>query len=353
MKSLIAALLAAVSINGSPAHADARWLVPSPLSVLLTLGAWTKKDKVEVFYVQVQGHGSDERSAREEGFRLAVNQAVGSLLLSHRHVENQEVIRNEIINYSSGHVHDFQILDRQSGNNGHTIVMDVWVRRSLIADRLLSESRAAGEIEGGKISAQITSLEQRRLSTEQVLESVLRDFPQRSFDISVGNTRVVVNNDRTYWLTVPVQIQWAKTYLTSMAEALKTVNPNPQCARWFGPRCDHMTRIASAGTAAHFDDQGIYWLFSRHLRESQPVLQIGVLDIWGKVRFQGCYHVAEITQHQYAPWYFVDVGGNQATLYEGRSKTYQVQINIGNLPVQNLDRAEARVVRLSQCRQLP
>jgi hypothetical protein len=353
MRRLIAAMLAATLTMSVPAQANLRWLMPSPISILLTLGQWTKKDSVEVFYVQVQGHGRDEQSAREEAFRLAVNQAVGSLLLSHRHIENQEVIRNEIINYSSGHVHDFRILERRSDADGVTVAMDVWVRRSLIADRLLNESRGAAEVEGGRIAAQIQSLEQRNQSTEQVLEAVLRDFPQRSFDIHVGNTRVVANNDRTYWLMIPVRVQWTQTYLTSMAEALKTVDPNPQCQGWFAPRCDHKVRVAAAGTAAYFDDKGIYWLFDRHLRQSQPVLQVSVRDTFGTVRFQGCYHVAEITQHQYAPWYFVDVGGNQATLWANRDKTYQVQIDITRLRAQDLDRAEARVVRLNQCRQLP
>lgn len=353
MRSLAAVVFGIGLIFSLPTHADPRWFVPSPLSILLTVGTWIKKDSVEVFYVQVQGHGSDERSAREEAFRLAVNQAVGSLLLSHRHIENQEIIRNEIINYSSGHVHDFKILDRRIGTNGHVVVMDVWVRRSLIADRLLNESRDAAEIEGGRIAAQIGSLEQRRQSTEQVLESVLRDFPQRSFDVSVGNTRVVANNDRTYWLIVPVNVRLAQSYITSMAEALKTVDPNPQCSRWFGPRCDGKVRIASGGTAAYFDDKGIYWLFSRHLFESQPVLRVKILDAQGVARYQGCYHVPEITQNQYAPWYFVDVGGNQATLNSGHNKVFNVHINIGQLPIQNLDRAEASIVRLAQCRQLP
>ncbi len=342
------ALCLCLAIAGT-AQADLRWLVPSPVSILLTLGAWTKKDRVEVFYVRAQGHGRTESQAREAAFRLAVNQAVGSLLLSHQHVENSEVIRNEIINYSSGHIHDFEILERTENNNGYIVVADVWVRRSLIADRLLNESRDAAQIEGGRIAAQIDSLSHKNRSAAQVLESVLLDFPQRSFDVDVGNTRVVINSNRSHFLIVPVEVRWARGYLTSLAEAVKTVDANPSCSGWFA-KCDNKVRIAVAGTVGHFDDNGIYWLFSKHMAESRPALRLRLMDINGSTQYQTCFYLPEIGQSSYAPWYFFDIGGNKAILYDGRAKTFNLQVQLDGLPVRDLDKAQAEFVRSNQCR---
>jgi hypothetical protein len=80
------------------------------------------------------------------------------------------------------------------------------------------------------------------------------------------------------------------------------------------------------------------------------MLRVSLRDTQGVLRFQQCFEVPEITQSSYAPWYFAEVGGHRATLYKGHNKTFNVQINLAQLPTSNLDRAEADVVRLSQCR---
>ena len=151
---LVAACMATAAMASPPS-----WLVPSPLSIVLTVGSWMMKDQVEVFHVQVQAHGRDETDAREQLFRLAVNQAVGSLLLSHNEVRNGDVVRRDIVNYSAGHIHDFRYLSQESRDGGILIRADVWVRKSRIADRLLNESRAAGRVEGGRIAAQIETFQ--------------------------------------------------------------------------------------------------------------------------------------------------------------------------------------------------
>ena len=61
----------------------------------------------------------------------------------------------------------------------------------------------------------------------RLLTAVLADYPQRAYDISVGNTRVSVHNRVTY-LEIPVSIRWNAKFVASLAEAVKTVNPNPQ-----------------------------------------------------------------------------------------------------------------------------
>ena len=341
--AVMACFLAAPVLASAPS-----WWVPSPLSLVLTMGSWIMKDRTEVFYVQVQAHGRDETDAREQAFRLAVNQAVGSLLLSHNEVRNGEVIRRDIINYSAGHIHEFQILDRSRRDGGVLIRADVWVRKSRIADRLLNESRAAGQIEGGRISTQIETFHAERQGADRVLAAVLADYPQRAYDISVGNTRVSVHNRVTY-LEIPVSIRWNSKFVVSLAEAVKTVNPNPQCSGWLAD-CRHIRTTVTVGRQqAWFDDDKTYWIFQRAMIEPRPQILLELQDGIGHTVKRVCFQVPQIDHSGYVPWYFADVGGGDIRINVNSERSGPLMIETQNLPINRLDRVAVSVVPMSQC----
>ena len=143
MKKLIVAAVLAVS---TAVHA----LNPS---VVITVGQWLIKSSDRVYYVQVEGRGHTESEARRNGFALAVEQAVGTLVLSEREAVQQKLTRQEVTNYSSGYVDNFKILNKTIHGNEVTVTMDVWVAHSAIANRLFGRSEVAGQVDGARIGA--------------------------------------------------------------------------------------------------------------------------------------------------------------------------------------------------------
>jgi hypothetical protein len=313
----------------------------------LQIGKWVMMDREEVYHVRVRAVGRDEQDARDQAFRLAVEQAVGSLLLSHTNVRDGEVRRNEIINYSSGHIHDFKILDRQYNAQRVSIDIDVWVRKSGIADRLLSESRDAGRVEGGRISAQIDSFNREKQGADRVLTSVLADFPTRAFDVTVGSTRVLADNRVTY-LQVPVHVKWNTKFTGSLAEAVKTVNPYPKCNSWLA-NCRARLEVMIGSEKAYFDDETTYWIFQKAMVAVRPLLMMKLTDAGGRTVYRDCFDIPEISQSSYASWYYVEIGGGQVRLLPGHNKTFNLLVDTRNLSLQNIDRAEVLVVPGNQC----
>lgn len=347
MRWLVPVVMA--TVLAMPAHsAPPSWMIPSPLSIVITVGSWMVKDQVEVFQVRVQAHGRDETDAREQLFRLAVNQAVGSLLLSHAEVRNGDVVRRDIVNYSAGHIHDFTILNRERRDGGVLIQADVWVRKSRIADRLLNESRAAGQVEGGRIAAQIESFQAERQGADRVLSAVLADYPLRAFDISVGNTRVSVHNRDTY-LEIPVSIRWNRQFVASLAEAVRTVNPNPQCAKWLAD-CRHIRTIVTIGQQqAWFDDDKTYWIFQRAMVAPRPQVLLELQDSLANTVKRVCFQVPQIDHSTYVPWYFADVGGGDIRINVNSERSGPLMIETKGLPLNQLDRVAVSVVPIDQC----
>ena len=155
MKSV--ALVLAGALILSPASAlpqsnPAAVLLPSPLSVILMVGRWlAEPGQPRVYYIRVQARGTTESEARREAYKRAIEEAIGSLVASESVVVNQELKRREIIEYSSGYIDRFKVLNQYHDGRHFVVDMDVWVKHSQIADRLLVKSESSGKIDGLRI----------------------------------------------------------------------------------------------------------------------------------------------------------------------------------------------------------
>jgi hypothetical protein len=87
MKKLIAAVLFLI-LGTAQANSN--------VSVALTVGQWLLKKQPQSFYIQVEAHGINDIDAQRNGFVLAVDQAVGTLILSERESDKKQLIKNNI-----------------------------------------------------------------------------------------------------------------------------------------------------------------------------------------------------------------------------------------------------------------
>lgn len=348
MRRAIAAL-ACVAVVGNAQAFDPRVLMPSPVSIALTVGQWMMRGQVETYYLRVKASGRDEQDAREQAFRLAVNQAVGSLLLSETEVRRGELARHDIINYSSGYVHDFKILKQYSDGRDLVIEIDVWVRKSQIADRLLNKSADAGGVEGGRISQQIQSIQRERAQGDRVLATVLADFPQRAFDVSVEPTQVVFDSSRQGILRVPFHVRWNDKYIASLSEAVSVINQRPDCGRSWFKKCQATAVVHAGHASGYFDDSVAQDLMHREMIISRPAVQLTIKDTMGYVRFQQCFSFADLDHSDYSPRRFTDIGPGYFTVNHTYNRRFEINLNLSNLPTAQLDRAEITIIRARQC----
>ena len=203
----------------SNAQSSLKSQLPSTFSIAISLGKWLIKDTRKFYYVQIESTGKTADLARSDGFKLAVSQAVGTVVVAETEVKNDMLIRKDIIQYSSGYVDDFKIIKETQIGDMTRIVMDVWVSESKIADRLLNTSKAPGSIEGSKVAAQYKTLLDEKQSGDQLLITVLKDFPERAFDIKIGKTQTQLKA-RNLEIRVPITISWNSKYIDALLEVL-------------------------------------------------------------------------------------------------------------------------------------
>lgn len=351
---LVSLMVAAMMATSAMAQTIPPWLIPSPWSIGITVAQWLSKDTKKIFYVEVIAEGADLEQARQSAFRMAVERAVGTVVASETEMQNMLIHRDEIITYASGYVDNYELVQTQTLANRTQVKMKVWVSHNKLANRLLNESRAAGQIEGGRIAQQIESLQYERATGDRLLLTVLQDYPQRAFDIQVLPTRVTMDANRSPMLHVFLDLSWNKKYLDSLATAVRSINQKQGCDRWFKPlECDRVeTRIQAGGASAWMDDQNAWHLFDREMVQSRPQVQITVLDPGGRWLFKQCVGVNELDHMEYSPHHYVETGGGNVLVRDSMKKRLEIPIPVGTYPVppKDMDRVEARVIRNKDCR---
>lgn len=205
------------------------FLIPSPLGMVLQIGKWVLQNNEQVYQVTVRGIGADAAQAREQAFRLAVQEAVGSLMLSRTEVASGQVRRHEILNYSSGYVDRFEILKQDRDERGIVSVdMRVWVRRSTLADGLFGSSDVPNDIDRDRIQANVKTLRQERQTSEQLLRAVFEQWPRGSFRVTVKSTQWEIDSWGQTNLLVDLQIDWNEAWLRSVGEVITKTSGVPE-----------------------------------------------------------------------------------------------------------------------------
>lgn len=310
----IFALLAS-ACAGLPVHQQVA-LVANVLSVskvIADLGAGQR----EYMEVEVLGYGPDREKAREDGFRTAVIQSVGSVVVSQTQSTNSQLVRNEIVTYSSGFVDRHEVLSEKNMGSEVELRMRVWVAESRIARRLLAHSSTAGQIDGSSLSLRLDGVLNERAQGDRLLETVLADFPKRAFDITLGNHRVTLNERREVTLEIPFEVRWSYDYLISLYEALRVTHIEPEaCWRclWLGPQAEteaqrqrrwtqssFMLRVKPPQNAVKrwtgnlvFDDNLKIQAMHKTFVKSLPKVRLVINNAKGEVSFDQCYSYSQL-----------------------------------------------------------
>jgi hypothetical protein len=294
---VIASFTLALAIS-SNAQSPLTLLAPHPLTIALTVGQWLVKDSQKAYYVQVESTAATPAQARAEGFKLAVSQAVGTLVVAESEVKNQQLVRSEIIQYSSGYIQDFKILSETQIGSMTRVVMDVWVTESKIADRLLNVSKADGAVDGEKSAAQYQNNLNQLQSGDKLLGLVLKDFPSKAFDITVGKS-VVSMPARSAQIQIPITIAWNKEYISSLTEVLEKVRQGQTGNYYRGPNWAAVIRYKNKTdwfmSIASFRDRMKLELIEANLISSQPLIKLTIKDEVGRPLFNQCFRYAGLS----------------------------------------------------------
>jgi hypothetical protein len=236
--------------------------------------------------IRVESTGATVEEAKQRAFESAVQQGAGVLILKETEAINQEVVRNDIIAYSSGFVEKFEIKKQWSENGRVRLITDVWVSDSKISERLKSISRDGKNIDGRQIVARSQTLFQEQVSSDKIFKTIIKDYPTRAVEVQIGNVKSL---DRSNTLiSIEATLGWSESFLISLADALEKTSLNRQQ--------DYETVISvrkkgfswSGPTTATYADNSKLKILQNRLGQDQLAIKVVYLNSAKKAFAETC-----------------------------------------------------------------
>jgi hypothetical protein len=350
MRKLFVSLLLGLSMFSALAHAVPSWIIPSPITIALQLGKWMllEDSDDEVYYIRIQSVGTTETEARTEAFRLAVDQAVGSLLVSETKILD-DILNHETINYSSGYIHDFEYVNIHREPNKVTLQVDVWVKKSKIAERISLKNSDQGELQGGRIAESFRSLQQQDLAGDRLLKGILEDFPERAVNIKIKDIEYI-NNNRRPILQVSFNVWWKEKYIASLREVLQTVGKEQSTDREYWSGLALRGRVQCNGWLCddkqYVTDKAQGDLIYREIYRKRPNVLVTILDTHSQPVYSACYWWDNMQGNNYGR---NQLFGDYTAIYYEALLTNTVQLDLTNSDISRMDRVDLQVVRQKEC----
>jgi hypothetical protein len=172
--------------------------------------------------VQVNSSGLDLQEAKQNGFRIAIQQVVGSVLISKQSVSSTELTEDMIDEYSAGYIDDYKVLSSTQRDGEWNIVMKVKVASSKMALRMLSSREGGEQLDGERIYTAINSQLHTNTSSDFLMTNIMSSWPKEAFIHEIGQASVYVNN-RSPTIDIPYTLKYNQRWLAALNEALSTV----------------------------------------------------------------------------------------------------------------------------------
>jgi hypothetical protein len=201
--------------------------------------------------VQVEGHGATVDQAKQNGFRKAIEQAVGVLIVSDSEVNGDRLTQDRIGNYSSGYVDDYRVLEIQQDASGRYVVkMEVTVDHSRIHHRMMTRGEHRLDVDGERLQAQMSTEFEQRAQGDRLIAQVLDSYPRHAFVLNSGQTEFKITNRRAPYVEIPFSITMSPQWISGLNEALTAVSlDNKNCSRFamlVSSAFESSTRISTA-----------------------------------------------------------------------------------------------------------
>jgi hypothetical protein len=346
-------LIALASVLGllcsAPAHSDiSSILVPSPVTIALSIGKWIYDAKTDeqVYYIQVSATAHSEEEARKQAFRYAVDQAIGSLLVSETKIKNQNIESHDVINYSSGYIHDFKYISKDQNENGTELVIDVWVKRSKIAERIALDSRTESQIQGGRIGEAFRSLEKESKTGDKLLQLVLNDYPHKAYQSNITNLEFVYQ-DRKPVLLITFDVFWNQEYANSLEEVMQNIGS--KAATFSSNYNVYFNRercILCSNTKFNVDPVRVQKTHDT-FHTPMPMIQVKLLDTAENVVHKDCVYYGNLQGQDLNSLWLISRTGFTVNVdrYIQNTLTY----HLSGLDIDSLDKVQLSFVRHTSC----
>lgn len=300
-------------------------------------------------YVRVTAEGRTQEQAKENAFREAIQIRVGTVILSER--ESTLLNLRESTNvYSAGYVDDYKIVSVVRLSNRVTVTVDVLVADSKLVNHRLNTGKTSTKLEGDKASNNYLSFIDQRKKADQLLNTLLKTYPESAFTIQQKPYTVGVDSYRNIVLTVPYKVAWNYDFIVSLNETLNLIQDNNYNFLQKAPS-NVITMVKNPknlvlGERNHykFNDIPLLHGIAQKMDNQAMRLMMQLVDDSNKVLYQGCWNT-------YSTFYSTGVPGT-ITVFGNTQEENVLQLKLApeyNQLLQRSTNIKVSIVAKNKC----
>ena len=176
--------------------------------------------------IEVEGEGVSLEDALNNAFKVAIDNEVGVILDTERHLKNGEIVHNQILSYSAGYIKQYEIIEHEqnSEKNSHQIKVNVIVASSKLKNYLLISDNDSKSFNVDEIKTRIKSLEESKLDREKLVRNFFKSYPEGAFDVQVLDFSHKIDSQGNSSLNIPINISWNQEYIAALHELYTVIS---------------------------------------------------------------------------------------------------------------------------------
>ena len=289
--------------------------------------------------VRTIGVGATEDAARRHAFQRAIESKVGTLILSETVVRNNNLVKDEVFDFSSGYVNKFKVLSVEQRGGQYIVEADVWVSDSKLKNRIITKNRSDSSVDGLVLNERIVSYQQTKQQGDRLVAKAVEYYPYRSFDVQLRNSDFKLDSNRQPYFVAQVSVTWSEGFIKALQEALSRTqdadkdNASSTVMIANAPNDDNFFR-PNARRNYYFNDRNALQTLKTTFERRAPVLVVS-FNQSGKNIHSACINLP--TDRYYA----------QARIDDIRVKTFQKDLISVTVPLYNVDVQSVTDVKLS------
>ena len=166
----------------------------------------SKSDGNRTHFIEVQGNGNTSEEALKDAFRAAVRQAVGVYVDEDTCVENDEVIKDQVLTHSKGCIESYEKVSEKSERDVICVTIRAVVKTDEVTNYLRKASIEITNLPGDQFWAKVSSQRREDVEAEALLRKTLDGLPEKFLKAEVIGKPKIDHDENITRLAVTVRV---------------------------------------------------------------------------------------------------------------------------------------------------
>ena len=187
-----------------------------------SINAFSQTDSL--LTVTALGVGKNEKIAKEEALRNAVEQVVGVYIDYQTKVKNYRLISDEILSYSDGFISNYKIIDSKIEGDLVKLTIKATVSQRKVEKKLVELQISEIDVDGESLFGEAFTKIDRNKKAVRILKDLFKDYPQSAYRVLIQQPKIINTSIKgKTQIELSYRIEWIPSYYQRVLDTYQKI----------------------------------------------------------------------------------------------------------------------------------